>query len=1030
MPVEGPRGGSRTRDNGSSSSSSSSRDARPRPRPSEAPAATLTSTSRSTRDDSGWQEVGGKTSRRYAGARNQQQQQQQQQRPSSKPQAKPATAVGATRGGMGDGKTNTNSTTTTTSSRQHPARSASRREYTLFDHLLTTTGAPPSRRSQADGPSSLTRGGRRTPSSRRGEDDGTPAGPGPPATRSRGTPTPVSAAPPSGTRSRAPQRGPASQQARQGVPSRGERGDTARQGLRGAGGAAVDGGVGGRFEKAGPSPPTSSARQRGGDAPPTRAATKDSDAPRPGKQRLGPRKKKLSTLKKKILLDRLEKWRTIQQQQPLAAAPPIHAGEQERLVQEQASASLLPPSRTLFGGDGESCGAGVSAGGGSGGIGGQTRLWVVAIYNLVDEEDVEDGDDHAEIERDLCEMASAFGEVRSVEVPRGAAHFDGTAGLTAAAKVAFASAEEAQRAKRGFDGRLVGGKSLRVDIEDSDKTLGVENEELVRGNNPGAPLATVWRVAVENLIDEEDDLDNDDEYAEVCADVSAMMEAHGTLIEVDIPRGKDRKSEKAIVCHTNDGTARVDQPAAAAAATVRRVVVVTYGSQAEAEACAKDNNGRSVGGKELRATIIVRQPRAGPQSSRLIAQPLDDGSATLSPAGREGSAERPGAATATKSPSADASTAAATPAGSVTRTDAWRVVIRNLIDQDDLIDDDDYDEVLSDATALVSAYGAVIRLCIPRDRKSAAVEEEAGTYGGAEPGEAVAVFGSLGEAEACARGLGGRKIAGKFLEAQISSKTPPSQPGVRTGTGADPGDTGSDMDRRSMKGAPPHGGRPSAPPDGHDSGSGVVRGVGSPAAGARAAIHPSGGVGAPAFVKGGKRMPTKYTEAAALPKPPGVSGGALPNAYVSQSPDKEVDDLVFEMLQLLFKFQERARLADPAKSKTRRRIVMGLREVLRGIKAKKVRLLIVAPNVDGVGGEGGLDEKVVEIIDVAREGETPVVFALSKRRIGKALGKTIKVSAVGVYSFDGAHEQHKQLKRRIEATHSLPQPSPLGVDPT
>lgn len=37
--------------------------------------------------------------------------------------------------------------------------------------------------------------------------------------------------------------------------------------------------------------------------------------------------------------------------------------------------------------------------------------------------------------------------------------------------------------------------------------------------------------------------------------------------------------------------------------------------------------------------------------------------------------------------------------------------------------------------------------------------------------------------------------------------------------------------------------------------------------------------------------------------------------------------------------QERARLADPAKSKTRRRIVMGLREVLRGVKAKKVQYI-------------------------------------------------------------------------------------------
>lgn len=35
--------------------------------------------------------------------------------------------------------------------------------------------------------------------------------------------------------------------------------------------------------------------------------------------------------------------------------------------------------------------------------------------------------------------------------------------------------------------------------------------------------------------------------------------------------------------------------------------------------------------------------------------------------------------------------------------------------------------------------------------------------------------------------------------------------------------------------------------------------------------------------------------------------------------------------------QERARLADPLKAKAKKRLVMGLREVLRGIKAGKVR---------------------------------------------------------------------------------------------
>lgn len=37
------------------------------------------------------------------------------------------------------------------------------------------------------------------------------------------------------------------------------------------------------------------------------------------------------------------------------------------------------------------------------------------------------------------------------------------------------------------------------------------------------------------------------------------------------------------------------------------------------------------------------------------------------------------------------------------------------------------------------------------------------------------------------------------------------------------------------------------------------------------------------------------------------------------------------------------------------------------------------------------------------------LLGLLRRKIGKALGKTIKVSAVGVYSFDGANEQQKQV---------------------
>ena len=503
---------------------------------------------------------------------------------------------------------------------------------------------------------------------------------------------------------------------------------------------------------------------------------------------------------------------------------------------------------------------------------------MVAIYNLVDDEDIEDDDDLAEIERDLWEMAATFGAVRSVEVPRDAARSDSDVGegLTAAT-VAFASAEEAQHAKRGFHGRVVGGKTLRVEIENADN-LSDDDTSASGGGGGGTGAPGVWRVAVENLIDEEDDLGDEDEYAELCADISAMLGVHGTLVEVDIPRARLGESEKGA----DDG--RPNNCPASTAAAADYAVVVAYGSQAEAEACVKDTNGRRVGGKELKATLILRQPRVGSESAgRTNRRPRDDASAISRAAGCRSAVSRAGAAPATP-PSAD--TITATGGGGATCTGAWRVVIRNLIDEDDLVDDDDYGEVCSDTTALVSAYGAVTRICIPRDRMAAG-EKEADTRDGAEPGEAVAVFGSAEEAGACARGLSGRKIAGKILDALVTKEQPPSQPGVETRAEAGPGNGGPPLRQQPPGGTLTQSGRSSVAPDLQGSGTGVVRGV-EPQTGAAAAAaagtgaQPSAGVATPASIEGGKRMPTKYKEAAALPKPPGIGNGSSRNAYVNQ----------------------------------------------------------------------------------------------------------------------------------------------------
>ncbi|KAF0685621.1 Aste57867_22520 [Aphanomyces stellatus] len=145
----------------------------------------------------------------------------------------------------------------------------------------------------------------------------------------------------------------------------------------------------------------------------------------------------------------------------------------------------------------------------------------------------------------------------------------------------------------------------------------------------------------------------------------------------------------------------------------------------------------------------------------------------------------------------------------------------------------------------------------------------------------------------------------------------------------------------------------------------------------------------------------------------------LPNAqaireYVDQAIDVggEFENLVTAFLGRLMSLQERARLTNPLKAKKTRRLVFGLREVKRGLKNGKIMCLMVAYNIDECAAEGGLDDKVIELIDLARVLKITVIFSLSKRKLGKALLKSIRVSCVGIYNVDGANDMWGDVKKK------------------
>lgn len=69
---------------------------------------------------------------------------------------------------------------------------------------------------------------------------------------------------------------------------------------------------------------------------------------------------------------------------------------------------------------------------------------------------------------------------------------------------------------------------------------------------------------------------------------------------------------------------------------------------------------------------------------------------------------------------------------------------------------------------------------------------------------------------------------------------------------------------------------------------------------------------------------------------------------------KDVDECVTTLLKELVRFQDRLYQKDPMKARMKRRLVMGLREVLKHLKLKKVKCVVISPNCERIQSKGSL----------------------------------------------------------------------------
>ena len=135
------------------------------------------------------------------------------------------------------------------------------------------------------------------------------------------------------------------------------------------------------------------------------------------------------------------------------------------------------------------------------------------------------------------------------------------------------------------------------------------------------------------------------------------------------------------------------------------------------------------------------------------------------------------------------------------------------------------------------------------------------------------------------------------------------------------------------------------------------------------------------------------------------------NGYLPYDPVQAVDDLTYEVLRELSRLQAKGKDQPPEKRYKYKKFVVGFREVERALKRSELKGVVIATNLEEVDE---LTNMITSFRDDCAQREVPLVFALSRRRMGKALGKSMKQSLVGIWNLDGVHQSWKQILALVE----------------
>lgn len=101
----------------------------------------------------------------------------------------------------------------------------------------------------------------------------------------------------------------------------------------------------------------------------------------------------------------------------------------------------------------------------------------------------------------------------------------------------------------------------------------------------------------------------------------------------------------------------------------------------------------------------------------------------------------------------------------------------------------------------------------------------------------------------------------------------------------------------------------------------------------------------------------------------------------------------------------------PVKAKANKRYVVGFKEVKKFLIVKRLKLLIIAPDLER---NEEVDRLVEETKSLADQNNIPYVFSIKRRHIGYLLLKKVPVSLVGIFDYQGTTDNVNELLKHVQ----------------